>query len=795
MTQKTEMCLFKVAIKKSYRDSLLTILSDINSIHIKPKIKSKVESQLKEKDPLLEKIKNQRQNFNELMKKLKIYDSDLLELNIKKSERIQFDVKDLKDLINHTLEEVNYFLNRVYELERYIARAKIEFENIVLMKLCCNFISQNLNLTRDNIGVFNQLTFKVYTSFVKNLDNLVNLFDFSEFPNLYQTFNITDERIIFFIIYPKDREEDFQERIRIIHAEELSILKKYLTHEGINFERILKEMVIIDKTLSKYEKELKRIRNDNLLMFAAINEVIQNIEEYNWAERQFDEFSSDLIALSFFAPSYMKQDVKRKIIKNFEGQVNIDTHDIKKKQLFKVPTKLKSVKDSNGLKKDLKETKIISKGSKEIKKRIEENGVLREGKISKGGESGEPKEEDMQKEAPTIMKNNRLFRPYETLTKMYGVPAYAEIDPTPILFFTFPLIFGLMFGDIGHGLCLVISGLIGARIYKEKEGSRNFSWIIFYCGLGAILFGFLYGEFFGMHNIEIFGVVLLELKAVTFYVPLLGNITLHNPIENIMSLFYFSIIVGVIHINLGWFVQLLNYWKQSRRYLAITDSFFKILLLTGGTTLIFGYGFQINLWIAWPYPILLTVIPGLSLVVSKPLGKALGISYLKEETFGGLLSEGSIETFETLLSVLSNVSSYIRLLALALAHISLMLAIRTMIDIIVVPSPNENLLLFIIAEIFVVIGLIFGNLIIILIEGLLVFLNTLRLHFYEFFFKFYQGSGTEFFPFYLDNDYSVINFKVKEKRDFIFEEIEKQMDVKESNEVERARNYISNKFL
>ena len=80
---------------------------------------------------------------------------------------------------------------------------------------------------------------------------------------------------------------------------------------------------------------------------------------------------------------------------------------------------------------------------------------------------------------------------------MYGIPAQSEIDPTPFLAFTFPLLFGLMFGDIGHGLGLVIAGLLGAIIFKNKKGKGfyNFCWIIFIAGGALYLQDFYMGSF------------------------------------------------------------------------------------------------------------------------------------------------------------------------------------------------------------------------------------------------------------------------------------------------------------
>ncbi|MHA1932122.1 MAG: V-type ATPase 116kDa subunit family protein, partial [Promethearchaeota archaeon] len=630
-------------------------------------------------------------------------------------------------------------------------------------------------------------------------------------------------RIGFYIFYPKDKDEEFNGRIRLIHSEEVFILKKYLTTEGPNFIRMDKEISFIEKLLSRYKKEQRRLTDENLLKFAGINETVQNIEEYLWAEQQFEKLSNNRLLLKFFVPSSKKEKIQVILFKIFKDEIVLQNIDISKKQPVYEDQTLKSRRERSKSKK--------SKASIEIK--YEED-------LKETDEHSE--EKDLREMSPTVMKNFFLVRPFETITKMYGTPNYFEIDPTPIIAVTFPILFGLMFGDIGHGLVLIIAGLLGAYKFRKRRGDAfNFSWIIMYCGIAAFFIGFLYGEFLGHHEIEIFGNVLLHLQPINllsilpnpttlltitgigaialiiggidrfitksklggwligiglvlFLLPLIVllispvlDITLYNPLHNIMNVFFFAVLIGVFHINLGWFIQFLNYWKQRRKFLAVSDSLIKILLLTGGTVLIFGVGFDINEWISYPYPILLTVIPGLLLLLLKPLGKIFKISYLQEESVGSLLGEGSIEAFDTVLSVMSNVASYIRLLALALAHIALLTSINAMMGLI----EGEGIGV----EIVNLIGGIFGNMIVILLEGLLVFLNTIRLHFYEFFFKFYKGSGIKFFPFYLDEEFSVLNFKVGIEKDVISEEIEKEIDIQSiKEEVEKATSYITNKF-
>lgn len=743
MKHKDQLSLFTCRISSGYKDSLLNYLSDLNLVHIKSKSQPHIKEKMKVKDMFSEKAKKLRQSLDEFFKRLRITEFSFQDLKVEKDERTEFIVKDLNELAYLIQEEIDFYTNRYSELERYVARARIELESITTIRQAYVFL-ERFNLKRESLSNFSALNFSVFTTFKKNQENLSVLFNFSEFPNVHEVSEISDERIVFYVIYPRDLEESLRDRINIIYAEEVPIYKKYLTSEGINFTRIVKEIEIIESTLFKYEKELKRIRNDNLKKFAALNEAIQNIEEYNWAEKQFEELPTGHLALEFFAPNNEKKKIKKKLTSEFKDKIIIESVDLTNNGEVNEKVKEKELKKS-----------AESKQKDDVQRKPEEGDL----------------EEELKRDIPTVMRNPWFLRPFEVLTKMYGIPSYSEIDPTPFLALTFPLLFGLMFGDIGHGLSLIIAALLGAFLFKKKKGSDllKFCWIIFYCGWGAILGGFLYGEFFGEQ--ELLGMHLTPI--------------LTNPLDNIMTVFMFVVFIGVLHVNLGWVIQGLNYVKQKRKYLALSDSFIKILLLSGGAFLIFNWGFDIDSWMAPPFPILLPVIPGLLLILLKPVGKILGISYLKEESYGSLMGEGSLEAFETLLSILSNAASYIRLLALALAHIALMIAIQAMVDL----APGG-----IFGEIITIIGLIFGNFIVIVLEGLLVFINNIRLHFYEFFFKFYQGSGIEYFPFFLDNDYSIITFKVE--KDIISEEIDKEIDSKIIKDgVDEAISILSEKFF
>ena len=195
---------------------------------------------------------------------------------------------------------------------------------------------------------------------------------------------------------------------------------------------------------------------------------------------------------------------------------------------------------------------------------------------------------------------------------------------------------------------------------------------------------------------------------------------------------------------------MLNDFQNGKTYLAFADPFWKILILIGGASVIFRYSFNIDEWFSPdsfpPYPILLTIIPALLLLISKPIGRIIGIKYLKKESVGGLLGEQAFDVAETFLSIISNVASYSRLLALAMAHMGLMLVIMEMV----------KLFNSIIAIIIIV---ILGNLFVILLESVLAAIHALRLTFYEFFSKFYLANGIPYKHTEINSNYSLIEYK------------------------------------
>ncbi len=118
---------------------------------------------------------------------------------------------------------------------------------------------------------------------------------------------------------------------------------------------------------------------------------------------------------------------------------------------------------------------------------------------------------------PTKLKNPRLFKPFEMFIRMYGLPAYEEIDPTMLLGLTYSFLFGFMFGDVGQGLCLLLGGFL---LYRAKK--LNLAAIISCCGFFSTIFGFLFGSVFGFETI--LEPIWLHPKTAMTHLPFIGSL-------------------------------------------------------------------------------------------------------------------------------------------------------------------------------------------------------------------------------------------------------------------------------
>jgi V/A-type H+-transporting ATPase subunit I len=324
----------------------------------------------------------------------------------------------------------------------------------------------------------------------------------------------------------------------------------------------------------------------------------------------------------------------------------------------------------------------------------------------------------MDRDVPVALDNPGILRAFQQLVTTYGRPRYAEVDPTFLLTLTFPLLFGAMFGDVGHGLVLVlVGGLLASRRVRALRGLASLGTVIAVCGLVAIVFGFLYGSVFGLDNI---------LPALWI-----------RPMANIMQILIITIAAGVVLLSMAFLIGILNAWmvRDLGRLLFGHNGVAGLVLYWSLLGLVAGAFTK-----RFPIPSLVFVVPaiisGLAVMLSDLLARLVeGKRPLIEGSVGTYVIQIFFELFETLISLLSNSLSYVRVGAFAVAHGGLGAVIFILANMV---SPAQGL------GYWVVVAL--GNLFIIGFEGMIVGIQTLRLEYYEFFSKFFAGGGTRYTP-------------------------------------------------
>lgn len=331
------------------------------------------------------------------------------------------------------------------------------------------------------------------------------------------------------------------------------------------------------------------------------------------------------------------------------------------------------------------------------------------------------KHETVEVTPPTKLKNPKLFRPFEMFIKMYGLPAYNEIDPTIFVALTYAFIFGAMFGDVGQGLLLLIGGF---TLYKVKK--MNLAAIISCAGFFSTIFGFMFGSVFGFENI-IDAVWLHPAKAM-IEVPFIGKLN---------TVFIVAIGFGMILILITMIMNIINSVKSHNKE--------KLLFDTNGITGLVFYGALtavLALFMAdMPLPaavvlVVMFVIPLILMAFKEPLTNLVErkAKIMPEGGKGMFFVQMFFEMFEVLLSYFSNTLSFVRIGAFAVSHAAMM-------EVVLMLAGAEN------GSTGNLVVIVLGNLFVCGLEGLIVGIQVLRLEYYEMFSRFYKGNGREFKPY------------------------------------------------
>ena len=357
---------------------------------------------------------------------------------------------------------------------------------------------------------------------------------------------------------------------------------------------------------------------------------------------------------------------------------------------------------------------------------------------------------DSPDQLPTLLVNNRYTKTFEVITETQGLPNYGEVDPTPIIAYVWPVFYGLMFGDLGHGLLLFGLGMF--LRYRGIGNLKTWATLLAASGAAASIAGLGTGEMFGFHidKIAILGPIFEPLG------PLIGALNVSElTFDQVIKILKVSVAIGIIHMLMALFLRLRNDIIEKNKLLVLTHdipsivqflavvalilaaigSGYDIIGMFGVTgvihnepvpwlTFLFGDWVTVDLVAKATPPIIFATVGVMILGGKKEQEHAAKHGH---DEGGGLMGIVIEVILVRIIEVLSNVISYTRIGIMLLVHAALLVTVNQ--------SYESG------GGLAVLIG---GNIGIMLIEGLIVYIQTIRLHLYEWFPKWYRGAGVGF---------------------------------------------------
>jgi V/A-type H+-transporting ATPase subunit I len=361
-------------------------------------------------------------------------------------------------------------------------------------------------------------------------------------------------------------------------------------------------------------------------------------------------------------------------------------------------------------------------------------------------------------ESPTLVKNAKYMRTFEVITSQQGIPSSREYDPTPMVAFVWPIFYGLMFADFGQGFLLFLLGML---LRVRGVGSvRSWGTLLAASGLGATFAGLVTGEFFGWHVDKLAIFEPLIHSPLSFFIGILDISKLG--IEQVLKVLEVSVAIGVIHLSAAFILRIIKSIKEGKILEATTVHITSLIGYLSVVALILaaiGAGYDvIGMFgligekhtepVPWITPILgewanaeivadIAVNTLIASMVISMVGHVAESKKHKHHEGGedsGMIGAVMESFFIRPLEWLSHTISYSRLGIMLIVHVALMLTINhAYIEF----EKQGNIG----GGIAVIAG---GNIGIMMLEGLIVYIQAIRLHLYEWFPKWYDGSGTEF---------------------------------------------------
>jgi len=486
------------------------------------------------------------------------------------------------------------------------------------------------------------------------------------------------------------------ERAATIQETFAKLIDTDVLSEELTFIKIRIGMMTTDTAellrLALKEKELLVLDRPMFEQTSAVAVFYEEEAEVD-VSRAFATLKVNEISLNYFSDKAFDQHKKREAQIMQDTQRIVDEHG---EQLQNIESQLYALHALESAKSSLRES---------------DNGSILEGWVPKSVsrefaqkiEHATVTFSSVEGEAPVLLETPLALKAFEKLISNFSYPRYGEVNPVIPFAFSFLLLFGIMFGDVGHGLVLA---LLGWTVRENNSEYEDLGQIYYLSGLSSMFFGFMYGSVFGVHHL---------LPHVLF-----------TPIEDVPATITFSIVIGIVIITLSFFLHMITAVKRREPSLLFRNEGSVLWFLVYWFTIgIFVKSMVQHMDITYEVMVLFTL---LLLILVRMLIKT------EEKT------QAVIDFIRTFMDTITNTVSFLRVGAFALAHGALFMAVFSIAKMIS-EAYGESFLYWML--------IIVGNVVIIVLEGVIVTIQTLRLEYYEFFKRFFEGGGMIYQPYRL----------------------------------------------
>jgi len=657
-------------IHKSEYDEIINILQESGIIHIDEQILEKVENQIN-----LEKIEKKFVDEEKLKNYILIVDRLLERI---KSISVEFENKDKQAIINDFCNKIETFTKAEYNrLISSFNYEKILVEINELLEKEKNYANE-IEKNKARINALNPISnLTIPLEYLKDSENcFIKLFTISR--NQYQLFLEELETL---------REKNIYQ-FYFISEYENNIFFILVCHKDIfqNIFQLIKKHGGEEYSLAEQDKSV----NDNIFIY----------------QEKIDE---DLLKIKDIHSTLLEIiEVYGKSIKAFYDDIFARFAREKVEQRF---ISTETVKYIVGW--------ILEKDTEQIKKLISRFKFI-EYSIEDPSPDDEP---------PVELKNKEIIQPYESLTELYSIPKYNEIDPTPLIAPIYPILFGICLGDAGYGLLL----LIGSLFLIKKNKTEKLLKVFFQSSIWTIVFGILTGTYFGTR------LDLLEKNAPALF-NFINTFIWFDPLKNPMKLLVLALQIGIIQMASSFLIAFITQLKSKEYYKAFTQTLAYFLITIAGALLVSTmFGFY---------------LPGL---VKNILTGICGISILSLLIFSANSEKSAFEkgigkffALYNVAGIMGDILSFSRLLALGLSTSVIAMVANITAEIIRGSKFNPATWILSLIPLIMLHGINF-------VLGLLgSFVHSMRLQFVEFFKNFYEGGGKKWTPFKRVHKYSII---------------------------------------